>query len=80
MRQLIATATKRIPDTDLARIGLPTMLLWGRHDRMVPLAVGESAAKRHGWPLHIIEDAAHAPHVEQPDEFVDTLAGILAAR
>jgi pimeloyl-ACP methyl ester carboxylesterase len=80
MRQLIATATKRIPDTELARIDLPTMLLWGRHDRMVPLAVAESAAKRHGWPLHIIEDAAHAPHVEQPDEFVDTLAGILAAR
>jgi pimeloyl-ACP methyl ester carboxylesterase len=80
MRQLIATATKRIPDTDLTRISVPTKLLWGRHDRMVPLAVAESAARRHGWSLHIIDAAAHAPHIEQPAAFVDTLAGILAAR
>jgi pimeloyl-ACP methyl ester carboxylesterase len=80
MRQLISTATKRIPDTDLARTGVPTALLWGRHDRMVPLAIAEAAATRHGWPLHTIDDAAHAPHIEQPDAFVDTLAGILAVR
>jgi pimeloyl-ACP methyl ester carboxylesterase len=79
MRQLIATETKRIPDTDLVRIGVPTTLLWGRHDRMVPLAIAESAAKHHGWPLHIVEDAAHAPHIEQPDAFVNTVASILAA-
>lgn len=80
MRQLISTATKRIPDTDLAHMRVPTTLLWGRHDRMVPLAMAEAAARRHGWPLHLIEDAAHAPHIEQPDAFVDTLAGILAVR
>lgn len=80
MRQLVSTATKRIPDTDLAGIGVPPTLLWGRHDRMVPLAVAEAAARRPGWPLHVIEDAAHAPHIEQPDAFVDTLASILARR
>jgi 2-hydroxymuconate-semialdehyde hydrolase len=80
MRQLISTATKRIPDTDLDRIRVPTTLLWGRHDRMVPLALAEAAARRHGWALHAIEDAAHAPHIEQPEAFVDTLAGILAVR
>jgi 2-hydroxymuconate-semialdehyde hydrolase len=78
MRQLISTATKRIPDADLARLDVPTTLLWGRHDRMVPLAIAEAAARCHGWPLHTIEDAAHAPHIEQPEAFVDTLAGILA--
>jgi pimeloyl-ACP methyl ester carboxylesterase len=46
---------------------------------MVPLALAESTAEHHSWPLHIIDKAAHAPHVEQPDAFVDTLAGILAA-
>lgn len=80
MRQLISAGTKRIPDTDLARMGVPTALLWGRHDRMAPPAIAEAAARRHGWSLHLIEDAAHAPHIEQPDAFVDTLAGILAAR
>jgi pimeloyl-ACP methyl ester carboxylesterase len=47
---------------------------------MVPFAVAESAATRHGQPLHVIDDAAHAPHVEQPDAFVDTLTTILAVR
>jgi pimeloyl-ACP methyl ester carboxylesterase len=76
MRQLIMTQTKPIPDAELARIDVPATLLWGRHDRMVPLSVGEAAAARHGWPLHVIDAAAHAPHIEQPDTFVDTLVAI----
>jgi pimeloyl-ACP methyl ester carboxylesterase len=74
MRRLVATQTKPIPDADLRRIDVPTTLLWGRDDRMAPLAIAEAAATRHGWPLHVIADAAHAPHVEQPDAFVKVLA------
>lgn len=74
MRQLIATETKMIPDEELDRIDIPIDLLWGRHDRMIPLPLAEGAAARHGWPLHVVEDAAHAPHIEQPDEFVKALA------
>ena len=79
MRRLIATQTKPIPDAELDRIDVPTTLLWGRHDRMVPLSIGEAAASRHGWPLHVIDRAAHAPHIEQPDAFVDTLTAIMSA-
>lgn len=76
MRQLIATQTKPISDTELDRIDVPTTLLWGRQDRMVPLAVAEAAAARHGWPLHVIDHAAHAPHIEQPDAFARTVTAI----
>ena len=79
MRHLIATGTKPIPDAELDRIDVPTTLLWGRHDRMVPLADRRSRRTRHGWPLHVIDRAAHAPHIEQPDAFVDTLTAITAA-
>lgn len=79
MSRLVATQTKPIPDTELARIDIPTTLLWGRHDRMVPLAIGEAAAERHGWPLHVIDHAAHAPHIEQPEAFVETLTAVAAA-
>lgn len=78
MNQLITTQTKPIPEAELARIDIPTTLLWGRADRMVPLAVGQAAAARHGWPLHVIDHTAHAPHIEQPDAFVQTLTGIAA--
>ena len=76
MRELIASQTKPIADCELERITVPTTLLWGRHDRMVPLSVGEAAAARHGWPLRVIDHAAHAPHIEQPEAFVETLTEI----
>ena len=79
MRRLIGAETKPIPDAELAKIDIPVSLLWGRHDRMVPLEIGETAARRHGWPIHVIEDAAHAPHIEQPEQFVETLTAITAA-
>ncbi len=74
MSQLISTQTKQIPDAELDRIDIPTALVWGRHDRMVPLPIGEAAAARHGWPLHVVDAAAHAPHIEQPQAFLTALA------
>ena len=73
MRHLIRTCTKRIPDTELQSIEVPTDLLWGRHDRMVPLRVGETASSKLGWPLHVIDDAGHVPHIEQPEAFLDAV-------
>jgi pimeloyl-ACP methyl ester carboxylesterase len=73
MRHLIRTCTKRIPDTELRRIEIPVTLVWGRYDRMVPLRVGQVASSTHGWSLHVIEDAGHVPHIEQPDAFLAAL-------
>jgi pimeloyl-ACP methyl ester carboxylesterase len=79
MRRLIATETKQVPDTELNRIGVPTTLLWGRHDRMVPLELAQGAAERLGWPLHVVDGAAHAPHMEQPEAFAAELSAIVDA-
>jgi pimeloyl-ACP methyl ester carboxylesterase len=77
MRRLIGSETKQIPDDELAQITTPTTLLWGRHDRMVPLHLAERASATFGWPLHVIEEAAHAPHIEQPAAFVQTLSAAI---
>jgi pimeloyl-ACP methyl ester carboxylesterase len=79
MSRLIAAETKQIPDADLNRIAVPTILLWGRHDRMVPLALAQGAAERLGWPLRVVDGAAHAPHMEQPEAFVVELSAIVSA-
>ena len=34
----------------------------------------QQAATRYGWPLHVIDHTAHAPHIERPEAFVATLA------
>jgi pimeloyl-ACP methyl ester carboxylesterase len=77
MRALVKAGTTRVPDAQLQRIGIPSALLWGRHDRMAPLSLAEAASTRLGWPLHVVDDAAHVPHIEQPDDFADLLMDAL---
>jgi 2-hydroxymuconate-semialdehyde hydrolase len=72
MSRLIQTGTQ--PVSGLERVSVPAALLWGRHDRFVPLSLGEAASRRLGWPLHVIEDAGHVPHVEQSNAFMEALA------
>jgi pimeloyl-ACP methyl ester carboxylesterase len=62
-----------IPARDLARINTPTTLIWGRHDRVLRLRIGEAASARYGWPLHVIENAGNEPNLEQPEAFLETL-------
>jgi len=67
----------RIPPEDLARIGVPTTLIWGRHDRALRLRIAEAASDRYGWPLHVIENAADDPPRDQPEAFVAALRSAL---
>ena len=70
-------AMQPIASAELARIAVPTTLIWGRHDLATPLAVAEDASARYGWPLHVIENANDAPAIEQPRDFVRVLLGVL---
>jgi pimeloyl-ACP methyl ester carboxylesterase len=49
----------------------PTFVLWGEHDRGVPLAAHAELALRCHGVLIPIQDAGHAPFLERPDETVD---------
>lgn len=62
-----------IPPEELDRIVVPTTLIWGRHDLATPVAVAEAASSRYGWPLHVIEDCADDPAIEQPEAFLRAL-------
>ena len=66
-----------IPTADLARIAVPTTLVWGRHDLATPLRVAELASERHGWRLHVIDDCGDDPPVEQPEAFLRCLHGAI---
>jgi pimeloyl-ACP methyl ester carboxylesterase len=62
-----------IPPAELARISVPTTLIWGRHDLATPLQAAESASTRYGWALHVIEDCGDDPPIEQPEAFLRAL-------
>jgi pimeloyl-ACP methyl ester carboxylesterase len=65
---------RAISEEELARISVPTTLIWGRHDRQNRLAVAQRASVRYGWPLHVIEDAADDPAFEQPEAVLKAVA------
>ena len=77
-RLLRELGTKVIPPAELARIAVPTSLIWGRQDRVMRLRIAEAASARYGWPLHVIEDAGHFV-VEQPEAFRRALRAALDA-
>jgi pimeloyl-ACP methyl ester carboxylesterase len=66
-----------IPSADLAKIGVPTTLVWGRHDLATPLTIAESASAHYQWPLHVIEAAADDPPIEQPEALLRVLQTVL---
>ena len=73
MRHLMRPLASAIPPRDLARITVPTTLIWGRHDRAVRLNVARLASERYDWALHVIEDARDDPAIEQPQAFLKAL-------
>ena len=67
-----------IPAAELERIAVPTTLIWGRHDLATALPVAEAARDRYGWPLHVIEDCADDPPIEQPAALLRALRAAMA--
>ena len=76
MGRMIKVGTTRIPVEELRRIEVPTALLWGRQDRFVPLALAQAASTGLGWPLRVIDDAGHIPHIERPEAFLGALDAV----
>lgn len=53
---------------ELRRFGIPVLLVWGRHDRIVPVAGAERLRRLVGSRhLVIVDDAGHLPNYEQPE-------------
>lgn len=51
----------------LRAVACPTLLLHGRHDRLVPLAAAlEAARMRPDWSVHVFDHLGHVPQLEDP--------------
>ena len=82
---LLQTAKQCIPqnfDEILAKLKLitvPTLILWGRQDRVIPLIVGEQLHQAiPNSTLDIIEQCGHIPQEEKPDETIARLTRFLS--
>jgi len=62
----------------LKALKVPTAVLHGRHDALMPVAEGEELTKHiRGATLTVFEESGHAPHLEEPDAFNAALAKFL---
>ncbi|MCU0959683.1 MAG: alpha/beta fold hydrolase [Pirellulaceae bacterium] len=72
-----ATRDRRM-DEELAAVDTPTLIIWGRDDRITPPFVAEQfRSKLPRAELRFIEHCGHAPPIEQPAEFARLLWGFL---
>jgi pimeloyl-ACP methyl ester carboxylesterase len=64
----------------LEEIGVPTMIVWGRNDRVVPVPAALSYKKRIGdnAELVIFDECGHVPQIERPVRFNRVLERFLA--
>jgi len=63
-----------------SRIAVPTLVIWGAEDRMIPLSEGRRLAARiRGARLVVIPDAGHLPQREQPERFSEAVREFLAS-
>jgi pimeloyl-ACP methyl ester carboxylesterase len=59
----------------LGGVATPTLVVWGREDRIVPLECGERFAKAlPNARLHVVEGAGHFVEMERPDELAQLVA------
>ena len=65
----------------IATLTLPTLILWGRQDRLIPLATGQEFARRiKGSQLVVFDDLGHVPQEEDPAQSVAPVKAFLLAR
>ena len=59
--------------------GLPTLIIWGRQDAVIPLSAGEAYHKAiSGSKLAVLDQCGHRPEIEKTAEFVKLLRDFLA--
>ncbi len=62
----------------LADLPVPTLMIWGERDVIIPVTLARQAARRFpDMDLSVIPDTGHWPHMEQPQEFNNRVAAFL---
>lgn len=83
---LLQTAKQCIPPRSdeliakLSSITVPTLLLWGREDAVIPLNVGQLLEQAiPNSKLEVIDNCGHIPQEEKPDETIERISKFMAA-
>ncbi len=72
---------RKILVDQLMHLELPTALIWGTRDRVLPYSQAQEAFTHlQKGSLELIPDCGHLPHVERPDRFTAMLSQFLGSQ
>jgi pimeloyl-ACP methyl ester carboxylesterase len=80
LRGAIDHRGQRVTATDRLYLmaDIPCLLIWGDHDRIIPVEHGRLAHRAMAASrLEIFEGSGHFPHVDDPDRFARTLQAFI---
>ncbi len=60
----------------LKQLAIPVQLIWGRDDRIIPVAQAQSLTAH--FPVHILEATGHLPHLEKAGEVSRLISKFIA--
>jgi pimeloyl-ACP methyl ester carboxylesterase len=76
VRELMARPIE--PLADYSRFSLPTLIVWGRRDRLVPMALGQRLASEiPGAQFVAFDECGHLPQEESPQKTAEAIARFL---
>ena len=81
LRSVIDVGGQRVSAADRLYLAaeVPTLIIWGDHDTIIPVAQGRATHDAiPGSRLEIFEGAGHYPHCEQPDRFSTVLTEFMS--
>ena len=63
----------------LAKVNIPSLLIWGRQDAIVPVECGDLYHQAlSNSTLRVIDNCGHSPQIEKPQEFQAAITGFLS--
>lgn len=78
--RMTRTMAPQLNRSEIAQISVPTLIIWGKEDRLIPLQKGEElAALIKGSRLVVLDRAGHMPQEERADDvdhLIDSLASL----
>lgn len=75
-----ATRDTRAVVADVARINVPCLVVWGRHDAVYPASDGRRLSREIRSAGFELLDSGHVPMEEQPDEFARVLTNFCLSK
>ena len=77
-RQIVPKELNRLT-AGYPTLDVPTLLLWGRQDRVVPVSIGQRLCRDlPNAELEVLEDCGHIPHEERPIASLQILEAFLS--